>query len=768
MMPAATAADRDAFPLDDLMAVVRRHWGFTSLWPLQEAAMRAVLGQRDSLVVLPTGGGKSLCYQAPAVLRGETTVVISPLISLMKDQVDALRANGVPAVQLNSSMSPEELRDGEREVLSGQVRLLFASPERMATPSFRRLVSQLRIRTFAIDEAHCISHWGHDFRPEYRMLSEIKKHYPEASVHAFTATATQQVRDDILAELELRDAEVLVGNFDRPNLTYRVLRREDLFEQILECVARHPGEAGIVYCIRRRDVDELTPQLVAAKIRAKPYHAGMTPEKRRATQNAFASEQCDVVVATVAFGMGIDRSNVRYVIHAGMPKSIEHYQQETGRAGRDGLEAECLLLYGADDAMTWRYLVEKSVKDAEKEGKCLNPDYLPHALWMIDEVERFCRPMRCRHRALVEYFGQPYPNESCGACDMCLGDAVPVPDAQTVAKKILSCVARVNESFGVNHVVSVLRGVESEAVKKFQHERLSTFGLLKGCRKNDVRDWVHQLMGQDLLASELVGDGEKKYPVLKLNAASWDVMKDRRTVKLYFFGTPSQTDEASPGRRRREKPPRQERRSRYDVDSWEGVDRDLFERLRTLRRQWAYERNVPSYVIFDDGTLRDLARVRPSSPETLRRVYGIGEIKQRDFGTALLAEIRGFCDQTGASVDQFALPEDGLAPMDPMRTGPAKERAFEMFEQGASIDDVMGRLLRSRSTVTGYLAEYIEAWRPVSIANWVDDATYARVTAAAEKDTSGRLKPIFEACGGEIPYDAIRLVLSHVRPRAEV
>ena len=754
------------FPIDDLLSVIRRYWGFTSLRPLQEAAMRAVLRQRDSLLVLPTGGGKSLCYQAPAVLRGATTIVISPLIALMKDQVDALRANGVAAVQLNSSMSPEELRHGERQVVSGNIRLLFASPERMATPSFRRLVAQLGIRTFAIDEAHCISHWGHDFRPEYRQLKEIKKLYPGAAVHAFTATATQQVREDIVGELGLHDAEVLVGNFDRPNLTYRVLRRENEFDQVRQCIERHAGEAGIIYCIRRRDVDELTPSLAAAGIRAKPYHAGLSPESRRDTQNAFKSEQCDVVVATVAFGMGIDRSNVRFVIHTGMPKSIEHYQQETGRAGRDGLEAECLLLYGGEDAGTWRYLVEKSIGDAEKEGNLVDLQYREHALWLIEQMERFCRPMRCRHRALVEYFGQPYANESCGACDLCLGDAVQVPDGQTVAKKILSCVARVRESFGVNHVVGVLRGENSESIRKFGHDQLSTFGLLREYRKNDVRDWVHQLVGQEVLGTELVGNGERKYPVLKLNEASWDVMKDRRTTRLFYFGSPSDVDDAAPGKRRRKRSSRAERRARFDGDSWDGVDRELFERLRALRRNWANERNVPSYVIFSDVTLRDVARVRPSSPEGLRRVYGIGETKERDFGADLLAEIRDYCQASGASFDQFAIEgPDGEGASDPMRTASAKERAFDLFDRGVSIEEVMTALLRSRSTVAGYLAEYIEQQRPASIAHWVDEATYRRVSAALATDASGRLKPIYEACGGEVSYDAIRLVVAHLRSK---
>jgi ATP-dependent DNA helicase RecQ len=748
------------FSLDNLLSVIRRHWGFTSLRPLQEAAMRAVMNQRDSLLVLPTGGGKSLCYQAPAVLRGETTIVISPLISLMKDQVDALRSNGIAAVQLNSSMSPEDLHEGEREVVSGKIRLLFVSPERMATPSFRRLVGQLGIRTFAIDEAHCISHWGHDFRPEYRQLKEIKRLYPNAAVHAFTATATRQVREDIVAELGLRDAEVLVGSFDRPNLTYRVLRRKNELDQVLECIERHAGEAGIVYCIRRRDVDELTPRLMAANIRAKPYHAGLSAEIRRDTQNAFKSDQCDVVVATVAFGMGIDRSNVRFVVHTGMPKSVEHYQQETGRAGRDGLEAECLLLYSGDDAWTWRRLIEKSFAEAEATGRTVDTDYQQHALLLIDEMERFCRPMRCRHRALVEYFGQQYTNESCGACDLCLGDAVPVPDSPTVAKKILSCVARVQESFGVNHVVAVLRGENTEAIRKFGHDQLSTFGLLRGCRKHDVRDWVHQLVGQEVLCTDLVGIGEKKFPVLKLNDASWEVMRDQRAPRLFFFGSQPPVDEKRG--RRRERPAKTPRRSRYDADSWEGVDRDLFERLRGLRRQWAADRNVPPYVILGDMALRGLARVRPSSPIGLRSVYGIGEIKQRDFGTDLLTEIRAYCEATGASFDQFppAGVEVGSA-SDAMPIDSAKERAFDLFERGGSIEEAMASLVRSRSTVLGYLAEYVEQRRPASIAHWVDEATYRRVAAAA--DAGGRLKPIFEACGGEIPYDSIRLVVAHLR-----
>src|SRR3954468_3908063 len=351
-------------PIPELQRVIARHWGFPSLRPLQEQAMRAVLDGRDSLVVLPTGGGKSLCYQAPAVHRGGTTVVVSPLIALMKDQVDGLRACGVAAAQLDSSLGPAERFVVEHDLRQGRLNLLYVSPEKLVQSDLYRTLASLGVRRFAIDEAHCISHWGHDFRPEYRMMGRLKELVPGASVHAFTATATEQVRRDIAAQLNLVDPAVLVGNFDRPNLTYRVWPRHEVIKQVSEVLERHPSEAGIIYCMRRRDVDDLTAKLRERGVNAMPYHAGLTNEQRRETQEAFAAERCDVVVATIAFGMGIDRSNVRFVMHVAMPKSLEHFQQETGRAGRDGLEAECVLLYSGADAVTMKAIVEKSAREA--------------------------------------------------------------------------------------------------------------------------------------------------------------------------------------------------------------------------------------------------------------------------------------------------------------------------------------------------------------------------------------------------------------------
>jgi ATP-dependent DNA helicase RecQ len=601
----------------DLAAIrraVERHWGFPSLYPEQELAIRAALAGRDALVVLPTGGGKSLCYQAPAVATGELTVVVSPLIALMKDQVDGLVGRGVPAVRLDSSLPPEETRAARRALARGEIRLLFVSPERATDAEFWKRLEGARPARFAIDEAHCISHWGHDFRPVYRRLAALRELFPAASFHAFTATATERVRADIAGQLALQDPEIVVGHFDRPNLVYRIVPRTRRFEQIRAVVGRHRGEAGIVYTISRRGVEALAARLQAAGFRAAAYHAGMGAEERTAVQNGFAAEALDIVVATVAFGMGVDRSNVRFVLHAAMPKSIEHYQQETGRAGRDGLEAECVLLYSEADFFSWRSLVERSAAEGEAEPEATRASFA-----QLDQMARFCRGAVCRHRALVEYFGQSAAKESCEACDLCLGEAVEVPEALTVARKILSCVARVGERFGIEHVIQVLRGNASDAVTQRGHERLSTFGILKNVPVPNLRDWTYQLIGQGVLERTA---GE--YPVLRLTPASQPVLRGERGVRLI---------QARP-----ERGPDQPR-SRVEIAGWEGVDRDLFERLRALRKRLAEERGVPPYVVFHDSVLRDLAREKPASRRELRTVRGVGEAKLASYGEAFLREI---------------------------------------------------------------------------------------------------------------------------------
>jgi ATP-dependent DNA helicase RecQ len=601
----------------DVTEILSRWWGFDTLRPLQAEAIQAALAGRDSLVVMPTGGGKSLCYQVPPLAGESTDVVISPLVALMKDQVDSLEAIGYPAAALYAGMDQEDRQRVRDRLLAGELRLLFSAPERLMNTGLLDLLARVGVKRFAIDEAHCISHWGHDFRREYRQLAMLRERFPTASFHAFTATATPRVRNDIAAQLHLRDPEVLVGTFDRPNLVYRVVPRTDRIGQTLEILGRHQGEASIVYCISRRETEQLAARLAAAGILARPYHAGLDAAERHATQEAFARETIDVVVATVAFGMGIDRSNVRLVLHTALPKSLEAYQQETGRAGRDGLAAECVLLYSSADVFSWESLVRKSAAESDldpEEAEKLVASQVAH----LHAMRRYAQAARCRHAALSEYFGQPYQAASCDACDVCLGETESLPDATVTAQKIISCVARVGERFGVRHVCEVLRGAKTDGIVRHGHDRLSTYGLLTTLDQRAAENLVHQLLDQELLARS---DGDR--PVVMLNPRSWEVLRgERQVVLLEPRATRTKTTKA-------------------DADDWSGVDRGLFDRLRTWRRRVADARGKPAWTILDDKSLRAIAREKPASPAALLRCKGIGEKRLADFGAAILDLVAG-------------------------------------------------------------------------------------------------------------------------------
>ena len=610
------------WPTADILAIVRRYWGFSELRPLQEQAIRAALEGRDSLVVMPTGGGKSLCYQVPAQLAQRTDIVVSPLISLMKDQVDGLRQCGYPAGALYSGIPLDSVRETEAQIAAGRFRLVFVAPERLLTPRFLQLIDRIQVRAFAIDEAHCISHWGHDFRPEYRQLAQLKIRFPEASLHAYTATATERVCTDIAEQLRLQKPTMLVGTFDRPNLVYRIVPRVDAQTQVLEVLRRHPSDAAIVYCISRNDTEAMAVALRRSGLRAAFYHAGMEADARRRTQDAFASEQIDVVAATVAFGMGIDRSDVRCVIHAAMPKSIEHFQQETGRAGRDGLEAECVLLYSAADVIRWESLIEKSSAGADASR-----NVIAAARELLEHMRRFCTAVYCRHRKLSEYFGQEYSKPNCEACDLCLNEVEGLADATVTAQKILSCVARAGEHFGAEHIVDVLLGADTERVRRWHHERLTTYGLMKGTSSKTLTNMVYQLLDAGLLERSA-----EERPVLRLNDASREVLRGTRAVQLL-------------------QPKTKVKKSRLDEKSWDRVDSGLFETLRTLRRQLAEKRRVPAYVLFTDATLREMARVRPGSVNALLNIRGVGERKLADLGQRFLEVISDYCRDNRLPLD---------------------------------------------------------------------------------------------------------------------
>jgi ATP-dependent DNA helicase RecQ len=628
----------DAATMED----VRRVWGFDRLRPLQAEAIEAGIAGRDSLLVMPTGGGKSLCYQVPPLAAARVgdrriDVCVSPLIALMKDQVDGLRASGYPAAALHSGLTEGDRDDVRRAVRAGDVRLLFVSPERLLAPGFAAWLGSLGVRAIAVDEAHCISQWGHDFRPEYRQLATLREVFPGVSLHACTATATPRVQQDIVAQLSLRDPLVLVGSFDRPNLIYRIEPRTDGRRQLLEVLSRHRGEAVIIYCISRRDTEALAEFLKGQRLSAACYHAGMSAADRHRVQEAFSAEELDIVVATVAFGMGIDRSNVRCVVHMAMPKSIEHFQQETGRAGRDGLESECVLLYSYADVVKWQSITDSGdadgqVSPAQAEGQR-----------QLEAMARFSGTAVCRHRWIVEHFGQSFDKPSCGACDVCLGEVRVATDSTTVARKILSAVVRTGQRFGAGYVADVLRGADTDDVRRRGHAALPTYGALPSEDRATLTNYVFQLVELGLLART---DGE--HPVLVLTSAGREALKGDVSILLRL---------PPKGRGRRHAA------VTAGVDGLHQVDPALFERLRAVRKDLAAARGIPPYLVFSDATLREMAARRPQTLVALREVKGVGDRKLAEFGEAFLAAC---ADNDGISpdmaLDEFAQPATPARP----------------------------------------------------------------------------------------------------------
>ncbi|MCH2595628.1 MAG: DNA helicase RecQ [Pirellulales bacterium] len=588
---------------------VQSQWGFSSFRPLQQEAIELVLSGRDSVVVLPTGGGKSLCFQAPACVLDGLAVVVSPLISLMKDQVDALRAMGVAASVYNSTLLHSE-RDAVIEAIrSDALKLLYLAPESLLNEHMLDLLASVPLSLFAIDEAHCISSWGHDFRPEYRGLRQLKNRFAGVALHAYTATATEEVRQDISRQLGQDDPTMLVGSFDRPNLNYRVKRRAGGIRQIVDIVEKHSKESGIIYCISRKEVEQTSAELNDMGYQTAPYHAGLPDKDRQKNQEAFLQERIDIIVATVAFGMGIDKSNVRFVLHAGMPKSLEAYQQESGRAGRDGLEADCCLLFSGRDLHTWKHLMSESQE--ANQG----------ALKSLFAIDRFCKSVTCRHRALVEHFGQSFERDDCGAWDICLGEFQQVEDPLLIAQKILSCVARLEQRFGADYTTQVLVGSEEKRIFERKHNQLSTYGILSEYPKATIRDWLEQLVGQGCAVKAT------EYNLVHLTELGRQVLRGEHTPMLI--------------RPKQKKNPRLSRTN--TIDAWEGVDRELFESLRVLRRKLAAERDVPAYIVFGDASLRDMARRRPTTSESFLDVHGVGHKKLADYGEQFLAHILENC-----------------------------------------------------------------------------------------------------------------------------
>jgi ATP-dependent DNA helicase RecQ len=591
-------------PLQTLQTV----FGYRNFRPFQEEIVQHLIAGGDAFVLMPTGGGKSLCYQIPALHRPGVGIVVSPLISLMKDQVDALRENGVAAAAYNSSLGEKDSRQLLARLHGGELDLLYVAPERLMTDAFLERLGEIPIALFAIDEAHCVSQWGHDFRPEYVSLGRLRGLFPDVPMIALTATADQQTRDDIVARLGLRQAKVYVTGFDRPNIRYTVVEKRKPFQQLAEFLATRPREAGIVYALSRKRVEEVAGKLRDLGVEAAPYHAGLADRERSRVQEAFLRDDLRVVVATVAFGMGIDKPNVRFVVHYDLPKNIESYYQETGRAGRDGLPADALLLFGYGDIPVCRTLIENGS----------NPEQMRVELHKLNAMIGFAEAGTCRREALLGYFGQRL-EEPCGNCDLCL-EPPDSFDATEEARKALSCVYRVGQRFGVGHVIDVLRGANTERIRQLGHDRLSTYGIGAGMSAEAWGSIIRQLVHRGYLEQDLAN-----YSVLRLTPAARPLLKGEERLVL--------------ARPRLKAPAKKELRSKRPTSALQ-YDEELFQALRALRKRLADQHGVPPYVVFGDATLAEMAALLPRDDEALLRINGVGSQKLARYGALFLEAIR--------------------------------------------------------------------------------------------------------------------------------
>ncbi len=596
-------------PGDALEGTLSRSFGFAAFRPHQRQIVEAILASRDVFAAMPTGGGKSLCYQLPSLLLPGLVVVVSPLIALMHDQVEGARQDGLAAAALNSTLDPVKARAVWHDVASGAVRLLYVSPERLAKDAFRASLRDQEVSLFAIDEAHCISEWGHEFRPDYRSLAVVRSEFPDTPIAAFTATATRVVQDDVIRLLRLRSPLVIRGNFDRPEIFYRVLRKQRVTDQILSFVRSHAGQPGIVYRATRKATEETAAHLVAHGIPAVAYHAGLSDSQRQENQTRFVRDEVQVVCATIAFGMGIDKSNVRWIVHGDLPRSLEAYYQETGRAGRDGEPAEACLFYGPQDIMTIRYHIGRMVSDGERE----------RANRSLQEMIRFADSGACRRIQLLAHFNQAHGG-GCGGCDVCAGDVL-TTDHTIAAQKAMSAMVRTGERFGAHHIAEIVIGEASERVRRLGHDRLPTFGV----GRDRSRAWWVRVV-QDLEAAGLVRRRDGARSGLMLTPGGRAVLSGQQAVRLVERSeSPASAGAAKP------EPP---------GSAVAPEDELVFARLRSLRTRLARERGVPPYVIFSDKTLRAMATMRPADATAFLSVPGVGEHKARMYASAFLHEIR--------------------------------------------------------------------------------------------------------------------------------
>ena len=729
-------------------SILKNIFGYDTFRPLQLEVIENVLAHRDTLAIMPTGGGKSLCYQIPALLFDGLTVVVSPLISLMKDQVEQLRALGVPALFLNSSLSPEEYQDNIGFLRRGEIKLLYVAPETLLTPRLFSLLGELKIACLTIDEAHCISEWGHDFRPEYRQLVEVRHRFPEAVCLALTATATVRVRADICKMLGFTTSNEFVASFNRDNLYIEVVPKRDAFIQTIHFLEKHKDQSGIIYCFSRRQVDELTQALVNKGYSALPYHAGLEDPERRHNQEAFSRDDAQIIVATIAFGMGINKSNVRFIVHYDLPKSIEGYYQEIGRSGRDGLPAHCLLLYSYADAAKLRYFINQK----EGEERQVSDQHLEAMVrYAEDEIN-------CRRKPLLNYFGEAYSALNCGNCDNCTAEPPSLTDITIPAQKFLSCVKRTGERFGAAYVVEVLLGSKAEKVVKYGHDKVSTYGIGRELNK---KQWMH-LARQLVQLGYLNQDGE--FRVLSLTGKAVTALRDRTGI----MGQLQEVEERA-----------SKKANRAELE----YNHALFALLRARRKELADAAAVPPYVIFSDRTLVEMAAYFPQSKESLLQISGIGRVKLNQYGDIFLELIISYCQKHNIGEKDQPRPR-GKRTVGPSFDGEAFDggksdanRRYmivsEAFVNGETIQDLCARFMVQPATILDHLARYVMAGNKLTRSSdllafsSLTPAQQASVVEAFTELGTDYLKPVFDKLNGTVNYDELKIMrLCHLAERS--
>jgi ATP-dependent DNA helicase RecQ len=713
-----------------LFDTLRSVFGYTRFRPLQEEIVRTILQDRDVFVLMPTGGGKSLCYQLPALLRDGLTVVVSPLIALMKDQVDALTALGAPATFINSSLDGEEALRRQRAVARGEVKLLYVAPERLMLPGFLRLLEATNLTFVAVDEAHCISEWGHDFRPEYRELKKLRGLFPQVQIGAFTATATARVQRDIVGQLGLQQAGSFRGSFNRANLVYEVRPKRDAYGQLRRYLRGRRDVSGIIYCQSRAGTESVASRLQADGFSAVAYHAGLEPEERRSRQEAFVRDDVRIVVATVAFGMGIDKPDVRFVVHYDLPKNLEGYYQESGRAGRDGEPSDCILFYSYGDVAKYQRFIDE--KSTAQEQQIARRQLKQMAEWAAGES--------CRRRALLAYFDERFAGQEGPCCDVCRDPAVQfeLVDCTEEAKVLFQCARLTGQQFGSAHLIEVLRGSKSERLLKWRHDQLPVYGAGSARSADEWRQIV-----DGLLREGYVWRSEKEYNALKLRPKARGVLEQDERVRLPITGRRSgRTDEAA---------------------AYTGEHSELFEALRVLRKQIADERRVPPYVIFPDATLRQMANQRPGTLQQLKRLRGVGEHKAAELGRRFLFEIARYVKRTGAQPEESAPEPTPLRPQSRARPrgaapGETVRATLELFNQGYGPHEIAESRGLSAGTIEQHLVQAIEAGEDVSLDRLLPERKRLAIETAISMVGADYLNPIMERLGDGFSYSEIRYV----------